>query len=179
MENKKQSLPLALTLSFLVALVGACLWGVLYYFGWFASIISFITAFGMFFVYLKFYNKMNYLPFVWTLVWIILLNIFASFFAIVIAVSKEAGVTLGVAFTATIENFSLVVKDFAVDMLLGTVFSVLGVISYYRVYKVKQAKTVEQNVVYNYTTLDENALNEKEPEKSAEVSTDENKKDVE
>lgn len=137
--QKKQSLPLALLLSFLVALAGACAWGLMYTMGWFVSIIAYATAFGMFAVYLKFYNKFNWIPFVWTLAWIIVLNILASIFSIVIAVSIEASVTLGEAFNATMQVLGTLIGQFAFDMFLGTVFSILGVITYYKTYKNKQA----------------------------------------
>lgn len=161
MENKnKQSLPIALLLSFLVGLLGAGLWGVLYYFGWFVSIVAYITAFGMFFIYLKFYNKMNWLPFVWTLVWIIILNILASFLAVVIAVSIEVAIPLSEAFVATIEVFDVVLKDFIIDMLLGTLFSVLGVITYYKVYKNKRVEKVITEPTITYTTLTEEEMSQ-------------------
>ena len=138
MENtKKDNLALALVLSLLVALAGSFAWGLLYSLGWFVSIIAYATTFGMFAVYTKF-ARMGKLTFVWTLVWVIILNTLASFLAIVIGVSVEAGCSLSVAFNATIQNFNLIVGEFCLDVGLGILFSVLGVVSYYSVYKRQQ-----------------------------------------
>lgn len=133
-KTKKQNLTLALVLSFLVALVGSAIWGVMYYFGWFASIISYATAFGMFAVYMKF-AKMSKLAFVWTLVWVILLDTIACFLSIVIAVSINAGVALSEAFMLTIDSFYAIAGNFAFDVIIGAVFGVLGVVTYYGAYK--------------------------------------------
>lgn len=138
MENtKKDNLALALVLSVLVAIAGSVAWGFLYSLGWFVSIIAYATTFGMFAVYTKF-AQMGKLTFVWTLVWVIILNTLASFLAIVIGVSVEAGCSVSDAFNATIQNFNLIVGQFCLDVGLGILFSVLGVVSYYSVYKRKQ-----------------------------------------
>lgn len=137
-ENKKYNLPLALVLSALIAVAGAVVWGLLYTFGWFVSIIAYVTAMGMFAVYLKFYPKKTKLVFIWTLAWIIILNSISILVSAGIYVSIELGMPLGQVFAYIFQNFGSIAGDFAIDAFLGAVFAVLGVVSYNQFYKNKQ-----------------------------------------
>ncbi len=138
MENtKKQNLGLALLFSFLIALAGSIGWGLLYSLGWFATIIAYVTAFGMFAVYSKF-AKITPLTFVWTLLWVLILNIISSLLAILITVAVTYGYTLSQAMEAFVMVFNQVAGIFVRDIIVGTIFAVLGVVTYYGAYKKKQ-----------------------------------------
>ena len=140
---KKQSLALALILSLLVGIAGSVVWGLLYSTGWFVSLVAYVTSLGMFAVYLKFY-KMGKLTFVWTLVWVILLNTLATFVSLVVTVAVEADVSMKESLDAIIESFNLIAGDLAIDLILGAVFGVLGVVSYYSFYKKQQKEKALQ-----------------------------------
>ncbi|MBE7074724.1 MAG: hypothetical protein E7376_01935 [Clostridiales bacterium] len=154
--NKKNSLPLALVLSALVAVAGAVVWGLIYSSGWFVSIVSYVTALAMFWVYNKFY-KISKLTFVWCLVLINIFNIVASFLAIVIAVAAEAGVDFATALDAVISVFGEVSGAFIRDMILGLVFSVLGIASYYSYYKKQAAAKKAVQPAESVVVVDEEA----------------------
>lgn len=184
-KTKKQSLALALVLSLLVGIAGSVVWGLLYSLGWFASIVAYATSFGMFAVYLKF-SKLSKLTFVWTLVWVILLNIIASFVAIVISVSVEAQVSISESLDAVFQNFGLIASDFVIDIVLGTVFCVLGVVSYYAVYKRQQKEKAileqlnqqanAQNASKDELTQNDNAT--KVETKIEDIKIDDTKEDL-
>ena len=137
-KTSKGKIALALILSLLVGIVGAALWGLLYSQGWFASIIAYFSAFLMFTVYTKF-HKVNTLAFVWILAWTLVLNAVACLLTILIAVAIEADVSIGVAFNAFVETFGEIAGEFILDLGLSALFGVLGVVSYYSVYKKKLA----------------------------------------
>lgn len=59
MKEQKKSLPLALLFSFLVCLLGAIVWGLVYSIGFFVAIISAVTVMCAIMVYQKFY-KVNW-----------------------------------------------------------------------------------------------------------------------
>lgn len=134
----KENKTLALLLSFFVAVAGAVLWGFVYSFGWFVSIVSYLTAFGMFTVYGKFYKKIDKTPIVWTIVWITVLNTISSLLSVVIYVAVQAQTSFAIAFEAVFKSFGNYAVSFVLDMILGVVFGVLGIISYYQYYKRKQ-----------------------------------------
>lgn len=142
-KQKKQSLALALILSLVVAIAGSVIWGLIYSTGWYVSLVAYVTTLGMFAVYLRFY-KMGPLTFVWTLAWVILLNILATFMAIIIKVAVEANVSFKEAFDAVFANFNLIAGPLAKDLILGAIFGVLGVVSYYSFYKKQQKEKALQ-----------------------------------
>ena len=152
-KRKKQNLALALSLSFLIALLGGAAWGLIYAMGWFVSVVAFVTAFGMFAVYMKLYNKLNGVPVIWTLFWVIVANIIGTFLAIVVSVSIQADVSFAVALEATIKTIPDYIADLSFDLILGVVFSVLGVVTCYKSYKKQQNKVGQQPIPY--TTLEE------------------------
>lgn len=131
----KENKTLALLLSFLIAVAGSILWGLVYTFGWFVSIVSYLTAFAMFIVYSKFCKKIDKTPIVWTLVWLTILNTIASLLSVVIYVAIQANVSFGVAFNAVFGAFADYAVSFVLDMILGVVFGVLGIVSYYQYHK--------------------------------------------
>ena len=142
-ENKQTGkLWLALLLSFLVCLAGSILWGLVYSFGWFVSIVAYVTALCAFLVYEKVYKKTTKLAFVWILLWIIALNALVCFAAIVIGVAIQENSTLAVALEATLSVFDKFAGQFLLDMFLGAVFGILGVVSYYKYQK--RAKLTKQ-----------------------------------
>ena len=55
----KQNLTLALFTSFLVLVLGAAIWGLLYYYGIFSAWVALFATAGASACYLKFYNRKN------------------------------------------------------------------------------------------------------------------------
>lgn len=166
-ENKQEKKWLALLLSFLVCVGGAVIWGLLYTFGWFATIVAFATAFCAGLVYEKVNKKVTKSTHVWVLVWVITLNIIASFLAVIILFITY-GATFGEAVQATfnILKDTEVLVDFLFDMILGVVFSVLGVVTYYQYKKrATQAKEEEiQNILLETRQILETKTDENEVE---------------
>jgi len=121
MGINKKNLLIALIASFAVAVVGAIVWGVAYYFEFFAAIISYISAFGMYKIYEKFDN-VSKLTYVWIIGISILLNAIACIVVIAIILP---GVNV---FEVIFLNDETAVA-FAKDMLFSIVFTVAGVIS--------------------------------------------------
>lgn len=161
MEEKKDRVGLALLFSFLVALAGSVIWGLLYSTGWLVALVGYATAFGCFFVYTRF-AKMSKLTFIWTLVWVILLNILATYIALVIYTAVKYSTPLSEVISNLFSRFGAVTKALMSDIILGIVFSVLGVVSYYIYYKrnlkakeLEQARKEALNQQYGYTTLEE------------------------
>lgn len=164
-EKKQGKRWLALLLSLLVCVGGAILWGVLYAEGWFASIVAYVTAFCAFLVYEKVNKEITKGTLAWVLIWVITLNIIASFLSIVISCAIIADVSFSQALNATLSVFDQVVGDFAFDMVLGIVFSVLGVVTYYqyqkRAKKVKEAQEQMLQAQIVNQQNQENATDEK------------------
>lgn len=121
MELEKKNLLLALLISFAVGLAGAVLWGLAYYFEFFAAIISYVSAFAMFKVYEKFYS-INKLTFVWIIGISILLNVIAC---IVVIAILFPGYNVFEVISLTSETK----VAFITDILFSIVFTVAGVVS--------------------------------------------------
>ena len=133
--QKKDNIFVALLLSFLVAVAGAALWGVLYYYGIFAAIVSYITAFGMIAVYKCFAKKNNVLPWIWSAIWIIVLTILSAFLTLLIALVVEYDVTMKGAINLLKYVWSEVSGIFYKDFILGIIFALLGLGCYFAVWK--------------------------------------------
>ena len=150
-ENKKQSLPLALLVSFCVCIAGAVLCGVIYYIGFISSWIAFITAYVAFMLFRKFY-KVNFGSFVWVLFWTMALNEVAMFLAMGIAVSAQTGVGLSEVFGAINQllNENAEFKNaFMSDTIFNVVFSFVGVLAFFVSIKIsekRQQRLAEQQV---------------------------------
>ena len=185
MEEKKDRVGLALLFSFLVALAGSVVWGLVYSTGWLVALIGYVTALGCFFVYTRF-AKMSKLTFIWTLVWVIVLNILATYVALVVYTSVKYGLALSEVISSLTSNFVAVTKELMSDIILGIVFSILGVVSYYTYYKrnlkakeLEQARKEALNQQYGVTTLEEKDESRPVEVKEAEiVSTEPVKEDL-
>ena len=175
MEEKKDRVGLALLFSFLVALAGSVIWGLLYSTGWLVALIGYITAFGCFFVYTRF-AKMSKLTYIWTLVWVIVLNIVATFVSLIILTSSIRHISLSAAVQFIADNFDVLGGPIFKDIILGIIFSVLGVVSYYIYYKrnlkakeLEQARKEALNQHYGVTTLEEKDESRPVEVKDAEI----------
>lgn len=175
MEEKKDRVGLALLFSFLVALAGSVVWGLLYSTGWLVALIGYITAFGCFFVYTRF-AKMSKLTYIWTLVWVIVLNIVATYIALIIYTSVKFNLSLAEVINRLFSNFGTITEALMSDIILGIVFSVLGVVSYYIYYKrnlkakeLEQARKEALNQQYGVTTLEEKDESRPVEVKDAEI----------
>lgn len=175
MEEKKDRIGLALLFSFLVALAGSIIWALVYSTGWLVSLVGYVAALGSFFVYTRF-AKMSKLTFIWTLVWVIVLNIIATYVGLVIYTVSHSTTPLNQVISNLFSNFGEVTKVLMPDIILGVVFSVLGVVSYYIYYKrnlkakeLEQARKEALNQQYGYTTLEEKDESRPVEVKDAEV----------
>lgn len=144
-KERKQSLPLALLLSFAVSVVGACLFGLIYYTGFISVWVAFLSGAVAFMVY-NIFHKTNWLSFVWVMLWTIILDEVALILASGIAISGELSCSVGEAIDAL---FQLVGSDsevkgaFLRDTILSAVFAVLGVGCYFVSLKLKEKKEKE------------------------------------
>lgn len=128
MKEKKQSMGLAFTFSFLVCLAGAVLFGVVYSFGFITMIVPAVAAFLALLVYGKYY-KVNWVAYLWVLIWVIILNEVAILLAITFMVMSEAGAGFGECFLAVITALGTDAEIrglFIKDSLLNVVFSGVG-----------------------------------------------------
>ena len=96
---KKQSLPLAMLTSFLVATAGAVVWGLMYYQGWFVGYISLVSMFATGWCYLKFYYKMDWKFYVWNISIVVILNLISSILCDLFVIMAIYNVTFSSAFS--------------------------------------------------------------------------------
>ncbi len=158
MKERKKSLPLALLLSFLVCVLGAVVWGLVYSLGYFTTIVSALAVMCAIMVY-QIFHKVNWLTYVWTIVWVVLLNEISMLIAITIAVMQEAGAAYTFA-----ECFSAVVQiigeggeagpAFATDSAMNVLFSLLGgVIEIFAIRNQAKRKKMLGSTEFNDTTI--------------------------
>lgn len=129
MENTKDSLLKAIAVSLGIALAGAVVWGLLYTYGWFVGLVAYGASLVMLKMFNKFYSKECKWKYAYCLAVIIVFNIIASFLSLVVYCSHELNISFGVAFDALIQTMSAYIGDFIVDMIIGCVCAVLGIVS--------------------------------------------------
>ena len=150
--EKKENKALAIILLILVVLLGSVVWGLIYSFGWFISIISYGIAFLAITLYGKF-AKLTRPVYIITAIAIVVLNIIASFISISISlliIEPELG--FGGAFSLVLSNFNLIAVDFIIDSILSAAFTILGILSYYKITQQKKEKLENKAVVENVET---------------------------
>lgn len=141
--ERKQNKALAIVMLCVVILVGAVLWGLLYSYGFLASLIAFATAYVAIVVYDKFYpvSKNVYIISGFA---IVVANIIASFLALVIAVAIKADCDLVTAFNALMS----VIDDFALelckDFIYCVVLTILGLVGVKKFYENRKARKQAQ-----------------------------------
>lgn len=133
--KKKNNIAAGLILSFLIAVAGAALWGLLYYYGIFAAIVSYITAFGMIAVYKCFVKKNSPLPWIWSAFWILALTVVSAILTLLFTLMIEFNVGMGDAVTLLRAVWSQVSSAFFKDLTLGIVFAALGLGCCFAVYR--------------------------------------------
>lgn len=129
MENTKDNIWKAIAVSLGVAFAGAVIWGLLYTYGWFVGIVAYVASLLMLKMFNKFYSKECKWKYAYVLGVIIVFNIIASFLSLVVYCSHELNISFGVAFEALIETMSAYIVDFIIDMIIGCVCAVLGIVS--------------------------------------------------
>lgn len=135
MEQNKKDLWKAIGISLVVAFVGAVLWGLLYNLGWFVSLISYVTAFVMLKMFNKYYKTEKNWKYFYVILTIVVFNIIASLVS-EIRVLTRYGYTTSEAISAVFNamgSFNL----FTLDIILGIVWTIMGVCSTIRVEKKK------------------------------------------
>ncbi len=159
---KRNSIWLALVLSFVVCLVGAVISGLIYYANFISAWISIAIAGLSFYIYQKFY-KVNWLSFVWVLFWTIALSEVAFLISAGFIVGNYYGYSFNEAFDIFIDmlsNDNEMQNAFLRDSLLNVVFAIIGVVIYFVSFKLnvkKMAKMQAQNNA-NGTTINSDAL---------------------
>lgn len=136
---KKDSLWKALGLSFGVAVIGAVLWGVLYTAGWFVGLVAYFVSFGMIKVFNKYYSKDCNWKYVYILASIIVLNIVSSFISLAVYCANVLEISFGVALEALVQTFSQYAGEFIMDMVIGCVCAVFGVVTVIQIDKRNKA----------------------------------------
>ena len=138
-ENKKQ-LWKAVGFSFIVALVGAVLWGVIYQFGWFVNIIAYLTGMMMLKTFNSQYKTDKRWKYVYVVLTIVVLNIISSIVSLFVMYrdlsnsTSEAMRYIGRVLT----SFNM----FTFDIILGAICSAIGVMSFV---KVEQRRELKEN----------------------------------
>lgn len=128
----KRNVLLSLLLSFGIMLVGGVVWGLFYYIGVFASIISLASAYLAILVYSKF-SKTNALCYVWVSVLSILINAFALILTLSLMTSESILSIFNILATNT--NVLLAV---CYDEIMAIVFTLLGVVVSIATFKRKE-----------------------------------------
>jgi len=158
-DNKKQSILKALLFSALVMLGGAVVWGVVYAIGVFSAWIAFASTMLAVFVYLKFYNKIDWKAYVWVISITLVLNVISLFVTLAIVVAIEAQASLGDSFKAIFEMIKElpdVQTAIVMDMVYCTVFTILGTFIAISSYKKKMKVQAEQDKIIETTIVNEN-----------------------
>lgn len=75
-----------------------------------------------------------------------MLNIVASFVSLGVYCADSLDIELSVAFEALFETFSEYVKEFAIDMIIGCVFAMSGIITVIQIDKKNNANSQRQEV---------------------------------
>lgn len=131
MNNKlKNSLPLALFISFAICLAGAIVWGLMYQLGVFSTIIATISAALAIVVYRKYY-KINWFTYIWVSIWSILLNEISMLFVETFFAMKELNIGFSEGFKTIctlIANNEEAKSIFVSNTIWSIVFSLIGVI---------------------------------------------------
>lgn len=171
--ERKQNKSLAILMLCVVILVGAVLWGLLYTFGWLASLMAFATAYVGIVVYGKFYpvSKKVYII---SGVAIVVANVIASFLALVIAIAVKADCDFVTALNALISVMGDYAFDLGKDFVVCIVLIILGLVGVKKLYEDKKCKKQEQNNSVEAETKPEEAKNVQETETQADQLAAEN-----
>ncbi len=167
---KKESLPLALFTSFLVMVVGAVIWGILYYYGIFSSWVAFISTACAGLVYCCFYKKRTTIFYFWIIVMSLVLNLLSVFFTLTVFVQINNQVSVAEAFNLFGEIFAEVEfkRAFLRDVLLCAGFTFIGgifLLLFYKLYpkSKKKVEEVEEVEVKVQPKIEEYAQDEQKP----------------
>ena len=174
MEKKNKLLAIFVLVASI--LIGGVAWGLIYSFGWFVGIIAFATAYLAVMAYDKFCPVSN-MVYIITAVAIIVCNVVASFISLGITVAIESEVTFGFALNWLLNNFDLIAKEFAIDMVLCIVLTCLGIYGFKKSYEQKKARAIgktnlDSGMVEN-ETLKQSQLKDLK-EKIAEIEKENN-----
>lgn len=148
-DETKQKIQLikALSLSFLVALVGAVLWGLIYSLGWFVCIIAYANAFIMLTVFSKFCPNKIRLGFVWTICWSISFIIVSSCASLIVYNMSNSGCSFEVALNLVMNEIGINGLEFIINGGLGVIFAVMGALSFLKFHKSKGENEVVENKI--------------------------------
>lgn len=178
MKEQKKSLPLALLFSFLVCLLGAIVWGLVYSIGFFVAIISAVTVMCAIMVYQKFY-KVNWLTYLWVIIWVVLLNEISMLITLTIMLMNEVGgaYSFGECFNAltqAINDGGEMTSAFTSDSIMNVVFSLLGgVLEIFTIRSQMKRKRELEGSTLNDVTIQPNQqqLENSEPQKESKKQT--------
>lgn len=144
--EKKPNLLYAVLAAIGLSLIGCVLYGVLYYVGYIAWIVSYITILAAGWGYKHFNKKMDWKGYLTVAIVSIAGLIISMFISLTLVVAKEFGSSFGVAlkdlFTFLDTNTKL--RNYVVrDGVLTAVFTLLGLLSYY-FYEKRLEKTAQK-----------------------------------
>ncbi len=163
-EKTKNSLPIALLVSFAVCLAGAILWGLMYQLGVFSTLISLISAACAIVVYKKFY-KLNWIAYVWVTIWSILLNELSMLFVEAILAMNELNIGFGEGFRTIfdlIANNSEARSIFVSNTVWSILFTIIGVVLTILSFRQKEKKAqLSQQILQDAETQREYTIDEK------------------
>lgn len=161
MKEKKQSLALAMLTSLLVLVLGAAIWGVLYYYGWFSAWVAFLAVACASLCWQRFY-KTNWALYVWTAVWSIVLNIVSMLLTFIVAIQLFYNCSFSIAAELFPSVFSGSQNIFILDCVLSVVFTGLGVLFAFLNTRYARKKAAQKQAAEAATVV-ENTTNQTNP----------------
>lgn len=113
-KQAKKSMLIALFISLAVCIAGAIIWGLMYQLGVFSTLVSAISAVLALLAYRKFY-KLNWIAYLWVILWSILLNELAMLIVEAIIATNELNVNFS-------EGFSIICNLIATNSDAKSIF---------------------------------------------------------
>lgn len=151
----KQNLTLALFTSFLVLVLGAAIWGLLYYYGVFSAWVALFASAGASACYLKFYNRKNALYYLWIIILSIGLNFAAQCLSLIIIYQVAYGVPFDVACAAFGDMINENMNGFIINTVFGALFAVFGALWFVLFFRFKKVdKTPEKQPLPQPATVE-------------------------
>ncbi len=142
--ERKQNKSLAILMLCVVILVGAVLWGVLYTFGWIASIVALLTAYVAIVLYDKFYPVTKNV-YIISGVAIVIANIIASFISLCIVTAIDGGYSFGYVLEIAMQAIGDLVIAMAGDIILCIVLTIIGLVGAKKFYENKKARKQKED----------------------------------
>lgn len=157
---KKQNLALAFLTSFLVALAGAVIWGLMYFQGWFAGYIALFSMLACGWCYLKFFYKLDWKFYLWNISIVIILNFVSSVICDLLVIMSFYNVSFSNAFSLYQELLadSTYRTMYIINLISNLIFSAFGIA--FAVYVFRGRNYVRTQIEKSQYVVDNNSVNQ-------------------